>query len=36
MNRIAGTDLEVFPLCFGGNVFRWTADESRSFELLDA
>jgi aryl-alcohol dehydrogenase-like predicted oxidoreductase len=23
-------------LCFGGNVFGWTADEQRSFELLDA
>src|SRR5690242_712235 len=36
MNRIDGTDLEVFPLCFGGNVFGWTADEPRSFALLDA
>ena len=36
MNRIDGTDLEVFPLCFGGNVLGWTADEPRSFELLDA
>src|SRR5205814_437735 len=29
-------DLEVFPLCLGGNVFGWTADEARSFEVLDA
>src|SRR5689334_13345619 len=36
MNRIDGTDLEVFPLCFGGNVFGWTADEPASFALLDA
>jgi aryl-alcohol dehydrogenase (NADP+) len=36
MNRIEGTDLEVFPLCFGGNVFGWTADEPGSFALLDA
>ena len=28
--------LNVAPLAFGGNVFGWTADESRSFELLDA
>ena len=24
---IDGTDLDVFPLCLGGNVFGWTADE---------
>ncbi len=28
--------LQVSPLCFGGNVFGWTADETTSFELLDA
>ena len=27
---------KVPALCFGGNVFGWTADEARSFELLDA
>jgi aryl-alcohol dehydrogenase-like predicted oxidoreductase len=26
----------VAPLCFGGNVFGWTADEATSFQLLDA
>jgi aryl-alcohol dehydrogenase (NADP+) len=26
----------VFGLCLGGNVFGWTADESQSFEVLDA
>jgi aryl-alcohol dehydrogenase-like predicted oxidoreductase len=26
----------VAPLCFGGNVFGWTADEATSFKLLDA
>ncbi|MES3001869.1 MAG: aldo/keto reductase [Pseudomonadota bacterium] len=26
----------VSPLCFGGNVFGWTADERMSFSLLDA
>jgi aryl-alcohol dehydrogenase-like predicted oxidoreductase len=28
--------LQVSPLCFGGNVFGWTADEATSFHLLDA
>jgi aryl-alcohol dehydrogenase-like predicted oxidoreductase len=28
--------LSVSPLCFGGNVFGWTADERTSFSLLDA
>ena len=37
MNRRFGTtDLHVFPLCLGGNVFGWTADERQSFEVLDA
>ena len=30
------TGLQIAPLVFGGNVFGWTADEARSFELLDA
>jgi aryl-alcohol dehydrogenase-like predicted oxidoreductase len=30
------TDLQVYPITFGGNVFGWTVDEKRSFELLDA
>jgi aryl-alcohol dehydrogenase-like predicted oxidoreductase len=30
------TGLEIAPLVFGGNVFGWTVDEARSFELLDA
>ncbi|HCI82505.1 MAG TPA: aldo/keto reductase, partial [Ktedonobacter sp.] len=34
--KIGRTDLSVSPLCFGGNVFGWTADEKRSFEVLDA
>jgi aryl-alcohol dehydrogenase (NADP+) len=34
--RLATTDLDVFPLCLGGNVFGWTADEPRSFAVLDA
>jgi aryl-alcohol dehydrogenase-like predicted oxidoreductase len=36
MTRIADTDLDVFPLCLGGNVFGWTADEDASFAVLDA
>jgi aryl-alcohol dehydrogenase-like predicted oxidoreductase len=30
------TGLKVSLLAFGGNVFGWTVDEKRSFELLDA
>jgi aryl-alcohol dehydrogenase-like predicted oxidoreductase len=29
------TDLDVHPLCLGGNVFGWTADEEASFAVLD-
>ena len=35
MPRIARTDLDVFPLCLGGNVFGWTIDEQQSFDVLD-
>ncbi|MDQ0000612.1 aldo/keto reductase [Pseudarthrobacter sulfonivorans] len=37
-SRIAlGTsDLSVFPLNLGGNVFGWTADRQASFDILDA
>jgi aryl-alcohol dehydrogenase-like predicted oxidoreductase len=34
--RLGNTELEVFPLCLGGNVFGWTIDEERSFAVLDA
>ncbi|MEW1719503.1 aldo/keto reductase [Streptomyces sp. NPDC093109] len=35
--RTLGTsDLKVFPLNLGGNVFGWTADEAESFAVLDA
>jgi aryl-alcohol dehydrogenase-like predicted oxidoreductase len=30
------TGLQIAPIVFGGNVFGWTADEARSFQLLDA
>jgi aryl-alcohol dehydrogenase-like predicted oxidoreductase len=32
----AGAGIEIVPMVFGGNVFGWTAEEARSFELLDA
>lgn len=33
--RLGKSDLFVAPLCLGGNVFGWTADERVSFALLD-
>jgi aryl-alcohol dehydrogenase-like predicted oxidoreductase len=36
MTRIGTSDLDIFPLALGGNVFGWTADRDRSFALLDA
>jgi aryl-alcohol dehydrogenase-like predicted oxidoreductase len=33
---IKNTDLSVSPINFGGNVFGWTLDEKKSFEILDA
>ncbi|WP_431874059.1 aldo/keto reductase [Amycolatopsis sacchari] len=34
--KIGNSDLDVYGLNLGGNVFGWTADEQRSFEVLDA
>ena len=34
--RIGGTDLDVFGLCLGTNIFGWTADQAQSFAVLDA
>ena len=34
--QLGSSDLHVVPLCFGGNVFGWTIDESASLKLLDA
>ena len=34
--RLGRSDLMVSPLCLGGNVFGWTADEAASFKVLDA
>jgi aryl-alcohol dehydrogenase-like predicted oxidoreductase len=36
MVKLGRSELEVFPLCLGGNVFGWTADEQQSFAVLDA
>jgi aryl-alcohol dehydrogenase-like predicted oxidoreductase len=36
MARIGTSDLDVFPLSLGGNVFGWTADREESFAILDA
>lgn len=36
LKRIPQTDLDVFALCLGGNVFGWTVDERESFAILDA
>ena len=36
MSKLGSTDLDVYGLCLGGNVFGWTADESASFAVLDA
>jgi aryl-alcohol dehydrogenase-like predicted oxidoreductase len=30
------SDLSIFPLNLGGNVFGWTADRQASFDILDA
>jgi aryl-alcohol dehydrogenase-like predicted oxidoreductase len=34
--HLGKTELDVFRLCLGGNVFGWTADEHESFAVLDA
>jgi aryl-alcohol dehydrogenase-like predicted oxidoreductase len=34
--KLGGSGLEVSPICLGGNVFGWTADEPASFAILDA
>ncbi|MEU7428425.1 aldo/keto reductase [Streptomyces sp. NPDC040750] len=36
LRTLGSSDLRVFPLCLGGNVFGWTADEQTSFAVLDA
>ncbi|WP_329120436.1 aldo/keto reductase [Streptomyces sp. NBC_01465] len=36
LRTLGSSDLSVFPLALGGNVFGWTADEAQSFAVLDA
>lgn len=36
MRQLGRSTLSVAPLAFGGNVFGWSVDEQRSFDLLDA
>jgi aryl-alcohol dehydrogenase-like predicted oxidoreductase len=36
MTCLGRTGLDVFPICLGGNVFGWTADEPQSYAVLDA
>ncbi|MCX2733211.1 aldo/keto reductase [Saccharopolyspora sp. NFXS83] len=36
MAPLGTTDLDVHPICLGGNVFGWTADRDDSFAVLDA
>ncbi|HKG05803.1 MAG TPA: aldo/keto reductase [Pedobacter sp.] len=33
--QLGNSNLQVYPVAFGGNVFGWTADEATSFEILD-
>lgn len=33
--NLGRSGIQIAPIVFGGNVFGWTADEARSFELLD-
>lgn len=34
--KLGRSGIEVHPICLGGNVFGWTADEPTSFAILDA
>ena len=36
MPTLGTSDLDVFPLALGGNVFGWTADEATSHAVLDS
>jgi aryl-alcohol dehydrogenase-like predicted oxidoreductase len=36
LHKLGTSDLEIFPLALGGNVFGWTAGEAQSFAVLDA
>lgn len=34
--KFGQSELQVSPISFGGNVFGWTLDENKSYEILDA
>lgn len=34
--NLGKSNIEVYPIAFGGNVLGWTTDEKTSFEVLDA
>lgn len=34
--QLGQSDLQIYPIVFGGNVFGWTIDQKQSFEILDA
>jgi aryl-alcohol dehydrogenase-like predicted oxidoreductase len=36
LRDLGRSSLQVAPVCLGGNVFGWTADEAASFAVLDA
>jgi aryl-alcohol dehydrogenase-like predicted oxidoreductase len=36
LRKLGPSDLQVFPLALGGNVFGYSADEAQSFAVLDA
>src|SRR3954465_6720407 len=36
LREIGRSGIKVSPVCLGGNVFGWTADEKASFAVLDA
>ncbi|NUS15901.1 MAG: aldo/keto reductase [Streptomyces sp.] len=36
LHKLGPSDIEVFPLSLGGNVFGWSADKAASFAVLDA
>ena len=36
LRQLGSSDIQIAPIIFGGNVFGWTINEKKSFELLDA
>ena len=34
--QLGNSDLQVYPIAFGGNVFGWTLNEKQSFEILNS